>query len=77
LRGINWTSNTRGNWVCLDWDSGKVMYEAKWNGNKGSIIYADDMLYCYDENTDDVALVKLHRRILTRRTEFFGDRTKK
>ena len=34
------------------------MYEVKWNGNKGSIIYADGMLYCYDENTGDVALVK-------------------
>ena len=58
LYGANWTSNARGDWVCLDWDSGKVMYEAKWNGNKGSIIYADGMLYCYDENTGDVALVK-------------------
>ena len=27
-------------------------------GNKGSVIYADGMLYCYDENTGDVALVK-------------------
>jgi hypothetical protein len=34
------------------------MYDNKWNGNKGSIIYADGMLYCYDENTGDVALVK-------------------
>jgi len=44
--------------VCLDWDTGKVMYEARWNSNKGAIIYADNMLYCYDENTGDVALVK-------------------
>ena len=34
------------------------MYDNKWNGNKGSIIHADGMLYCYDENTGDVALVK-------------------
>jgi outer membrane protein assembly factor BamB len=58
LYGANWTSNARGDWVCLDWDNGKVMYETRWNGNKGSIIYADGMLYCYDENTGDVALVK-------------------
>ena len=58
LYGANWKSNARGDWVCLDWDSGKVMYEARWNGNKGCIIYADKMLYCYDENTGDLALVK-------------------
>jgi len=58
LYGSNFNGIPRGDWVCLDWDTGKVMYEAKWNGNKGSIIYADGMLYCYDENTGDVALVK-------------------
>jgi outer membrane protein assembly factor BamB len=34
-----------------------VIYKATWNGNKGSIIYADGMLYCYDEATGDVGLV--------------------
>jgi len=58
LYGSNFNGIPRGDWVCLDWDTGKVIYEAKWNGNKGSIIYADGMLYCYDENTGDVALVK-------------------
>jgi len=58
LYGSNFNGIPRGDWVCLDWDTGKVMYETKWNGNKGSIIYADGMLYCYDENTGDVALVK-------------------
>ena len=58
IYGANWKGNGRGDWVCLDWDTGKVMYEAKWNGNKGAIIYADNMLYCYDENTGDLALIK-------------------
>jgi len=58
LYGANWNSNARGDWACLDWANGKVMYETRWNGNKGSIIYADGMLYCYDENTGDLALVK-------------------
>ncbi len=58
IYGANWKGNARGDWVCLDWDTGKVMYETKWNGNKGAIIYADNMLYCYDENTGDVALIK-------------------
>ena len=58
LYGSTFDGIPKGDWVCLDWDSGQVMYKAKWNGNKGSIIYADGMLYCYDENIGDVALVK-------------------
>jgi len=46
--------------ICIydryDWDSGKVMYKAKCNGNKGSIIHADGMLCCYDENTGDALM---------------------
>ena len=58
LYGSNFKGIPSGDWVCLEWDTGKVMYEATWNGNKGSIIFADGMLYCYDENTGDMALVK-------------------
>jgi outer membrane protein assembly factor BamB len=58
LYGSTFDGIPKGDWVCLDWDSGQVMYKATWNGNKGSIMYADGMLYCYDENTGDVALVK-------------------
>ena len=56
LYGSTFDGIPKGDWICLDWDSGKVMYKAKWNGNKGSIVYADGILYCYDENTGDVAL---------------------
>lgn len=58
IYGSTWTSNSRGDWACLRWDDGKVMYDTRWNGNKGSVIYADGMLYCYDERTGDVGLVK-------------------
>ena len=58
LYGANWTSNSRGDWVCLRWDDGKTVYNSRWNGNKGSLIYADGMLYCYDERTGDVGLVE-------------------
>ena len=34
------------------------MYETKWRGHKGSVIYADGMLYCYDETDGFVGLVK-------------------
>ncbi len=57
LYGSNWYDNTRGDWVCLDWETGQVVYKERWNGYKGSIIYADGMFYCYDEK-GNVGLVK-------------------
>jgi outer membrane protein assembly factor BamB len=57
LYGSNWLSNSQGNWVCLAWKSGEVMYEEKWN-TKGSVAYADGLLYCYEERGGNVALVK-------------------
>jgi len=57
IYGSNWDGNKDGNWVCLDWNSGKVMYEEKWI-NKGSVITADGMLYCYEEKKGNLALVK-------------------
>ena len=58
IHGSNWHSNTRGNWICLDWDTGKVLYDQSWQGNKGPVIFAEGMLYCWDEDTGHVALVK-------------------
>jgi outer membrane protein assembly factor BamB len=57
IYGANWENNRNGNWVCLDWQTGKVMYEEKWH-NKGSIITADGMLYCYEEKKGNFGLVK-------------------
>ena len=57
IYGSNWLSNSKGNWVCLDWQTGNVMYEKEWQ-TKGSIIAADGMLYCYDERRGNIALVK-------------------
>ncbi len=37
-------------WHCLDIVSGKVMYSSTELGDKGSILYSDGMLYCYDES---------------------------
>ena len=56
IYGSNWISNGKGNWVCLDWDTGEVMYEQEWH-NKGSIIYADGMLYVFEEKRGNVGLV--------------------
>ncbi len=57
IYGSNWLNNGQGHWVCLDWRTGRVMYESDWM-NKGSIIAADDMLYCYEEKSGIIALVK-------------------
>lgn len=57
LYGANWINNGNGNWVCLDWETGEVMYEEKWH-NKGSVIYADSMLYVFEEKFGNVGLVE-------------------
>lgn len=57
LYGANWVNNNAGNWACIEWKTGQKMWEEKWH-NKGSIIYADGMLYIYDEQRGNVGLVK-------------------
>ena len=57
IYGSNWKNNLNGNWVCINWLTGQVMYEHQWIC-KGSILYADEMLYCYEEKEGHVALVK-------------------
>ena len=61
IYGSNWINNAKGDWVCVDYETGKTVYNTNWNGNKGSITYADGMLYCYDEKTGTVGLVKAGR----------------
>lgn len=48
LYGSNWINNNKGNWVCMDWNSGKIMWEETWD-SKGSLVMADGMLYAYNE----------------------------
>lgn len=57
LYGSNWQNNANGRWVCVDWETGKTHWEEEWN-NKGGIIYADGMLYLYDEKRGNVGLAK-------------------
>ncbi|MCD7976634.1 MAG: hypothetical protein LUG51_05575 [Tannerellaceae bacterium] len=58
--GSNWINNNQGNWVAIDWQTGETKYETTWSGgkSKGSIVTADNMLYCYDERRGMVGLVK-------------------
>jgi outer membrane protein assembly factor BamB len=57
IYGANWSNNGDGKWCCLDWNTGKKMYEEHWNC-KGSIISAENMLYIYDEKRGNVGLVR-------------------
>jgi outer membrane protein assembly factor BamB len=57
IYGSNWLSNGDGNWCCIDWNTGKKMWEEHWK-NKGSIIAADGLLYIYDERSGFIGLLK-------------------
>lgn len=57
LYGANFKGHYAGNWVCLEWATGKIMYDQKWIC-KGSITYADGFLYCYEEKNGTVGLVR-------------------
>jgi outer membrane protein assembly factor BamB len=58
LYGANWISNAKSEWLCVDFKTGKTMYTDKWDGKAGSVLYADNMLYCYAERIGKIALVK-------------------
>jgi outer membrane protein assembly factor BamB len=57
LYGSNWETNSKGKWASINWETGKTNWEKDWI-NKGSIIAADGLLYCYDEQRGNVALVQ-------------------
>jgi len=54
--GANWSNNNAGNWACMEWNSGEIKYDEKWD-SKGSIIMADGLLYAYNER-GNVGLVQ-------------------
>ena len=59
LYGSNHIDNSAGNWVAVDWETGKTKYNESWQArSKGSIVTADGMLYCYEERRGTIALVK-------------------
>jgi outer membrane protein assembly factor BamB len=57
IYGSNWLNNGDGNWCCIDWNTGKKMWEEHWNC-KGSIISAEGMLFIYEEKNGNVGLLK-------------------
>jgi outer membrane protein assembly factor BamB len=59
IYGSNWLNNGNGDWCCIEWKTGKKMWQEHWNC-KGSIIAADGMLYIYDEKQGNVGLLKVN-----------------
>lgn len=58
IYGSNWINNSKGNWVAVDWTSGHTLFDTAWDDKgKGSVITADNMLFCYDEKKGYVGLV--------------------
>jgi outer membrane protein assembly factor BamB len=57
LYGSNWINNSKGKWCSIEWNTGKTMYEKEWK-TKGAVIANQGMLYCYEEKTGIMALVK-------------------
>jgi outer membrane protein assembly factor BamB len=55
--GSTWDGNKTGNWICAEWKKGKVQFDKKWKC-KGSMVFAEGMLYCYEEQGGTVGLVK-------------------
>lgn len=61
LYGSNFTGRNSGKWVCMNWKTGEIVWIGDFY-NKGPIIYADGMLYCYEEKRGNLALVKADPR---------------
>jgi len=56
LYGANWINNRSGEWCCINWKTGEKKYSKEWK-TKGSIVSADDLLFCYEEKSGFIALV--------------------
>ncbi|MEN8228785.1 MAG: PQQ-binding-like beta-propeller repeat protein [Bacteroidota bacterium] len=57
LYGSNFTERHSGKWVCMNWHTGEIVWIGDFH-NKGPVLYADGMLYCYEEKRGNMALVK-------------------
>ncbi len=59
IYAASFIDNNIGDWAAVDWKTGRTCYKSAWQGHsKGSVIAADDMLYCYEERRGVMALVR-------------------
>lgn len=49
IYGSNWITLREGNWLCLDVESGKTLWNTK-HHDKGIAVLAENLLYFYDED---------------------------
>ena len=57
IYGSNWRDNSSGQWCCLDWETGKTVYDEAWgNLGKGVVIFADGKLFLYEERRGTLAI---------------------
>lgn len=57
IYGSYWIHNNAGNWACIKWDTGETMYDEEWY-SKGEMVYADGLIYVYNEKSGHVGLVQ-------------------
>jgi outer membrane protein assembly factor BamB len=57
IYGANWINNASGNWCCIDWNTGAPRWKEKWF-TKGSVITTEGLLFCYEEKSGNVGLVR-------------------
>ncbi len=57
IYGSTHDNNSKGRWICVDWNTGKTMWITDWK-NKGSVISAEGLLYIYEEKDGNLALVR-------------------
>ncbi len=59
--GFHMKGHAQGSLRCIEWATGRQVWEARWNGHMGSVILADGLLYLHDEVTGELALVRPSR----------------
>ncbi len=57
-------------WICLSWRDGEVNWRERDALGKGAIGYADDRLYCVDEEEGEVVLIDASPKAWTERGRF-------
>ena len=57
LYGSNWQNTSKGRWASVNWETGRTNWETDWY-NKRSTVFAEGMLYIYEEKSGNVALVE-------------------
>jgi outer membrane protein assembly factor BamB len=69
IYGSNFNSVFGGNWLCLDWNTGQVMFEDD-RYNKGQVIALGNKLICYEERKGRMLLVKANPKAFEVISEF-------